>query len=318
MSITLRSLAVSVATLVPGIRRLSGRRTGGTVSARYCYSVWLRHLVTLQQSGLPTSFDTVLELGPGDSLGVSLAALLSGANRSVALDVVRYADAMRNLQIFDELVALFRARADIPGETEFPLVRPTLQSYVFPADILTPERLEASLKPARLEAIRAALVAPSPAQPDPKLVAVDYHVPWQPNLIKAGTVDLVLTQSVLEYSQSLPALYAEMAAWLRPGGVMSHEIDFKSFGITREWNGHWACSDFLWRLAIGKRRHLLNREPCSKHAALAEAVGCRVASIERTRRPSDITRAQLTKRFREVTDEDLTTSSALIQVVKAA
>ena len=78
MSIKVISLVVGMATYIPGLRILTGRRTGGTVSARYCYSVWLRHLSMLYQSALPTTFKTTAELGPGDSLGIGLAALLSG------------------------------------------------------------------------------------------------------------------------------------------------------------------------------------------------------------------------------------------------
>jgi hypothetical protein len=95
MSIKPRSLVIGAATYVPGLRRLTGRTTGGTVSARYCYSVWLRHLCMLHRHGLPTQFETVVELGPGDSLGVGLAALLTGAERYIALDALRYDDIRR-------------------------------------------------------------------------------------------------------------------------------------------------------------------------------------------------------------------------------
>ncbi len=315
MSIAPRALVASAATRLPGLRKLSGRRTGGSVSARYCYSVWLRHLVTLQESGLAFNFETVAELGPGDSLGVGLASLLCGAKRYVALDVVRYCDCARNLRVFDELVELFRTRADIPDQTEFPRVRPTLSSYAFPTGFLTPARLDAALKPERLGAIRASIKRLEDGAAEAGMVA--YHVPWHAKSIASESVDLVLSQSVLEYSTNLPSLYAEMTRWLRPGGVMSHEIDFKSFGLTREWNGHWACPDPLWHLVVGKRRHRLNREPCSRHVELAEATGCRVVAIERARRSSDIARAQLTTRFRTITDDDLTTSSALVQTIKS-
>src|ERR1051326_5474480 len=314
MSIAPQAFVVSAATWLPGVRRLSGRRTGGSVSARYCYSIWLRHLVTMRRSDLSSTFDTVVELGPGDSLGVGLAALLCGTGRYLALDVVRYAECARNLQVFDELVALFRSRADIPDETEFPRIQPRLATYAFPRGILNAERLDAALKPERLEAIRSCISR----LPEGEAAMVSYHVPWQARSVASGIADLVLSQSVLEYSPDLPSLYAEMARWLKPKGVMSHEIDFKSFGLTREWNGHWACPDMLWRFAAGNRRHRLNREPCSTHVALAEAAGCSVVSIERTRRPSDITRAQLTARFQRLTDDDLTTSSALIQATKSA
>jgi hypothetical protein len=314
MPVRTRSLIVGIATYVPGLQRLTGRKTGGTTSARYCYAVWLRHLSMLRQSALPTTFETMAELGPGDSLGTGLAALLSGTQRYIALDAVRYADSARNLQIFDELIALFRDRAPIPDEVEFPLVQPRLPSYAFPADILTAARLDLFLHPKRLEVIRDAIN--SPATSARVAGPVCYVAPWQPDQVEDGTADLIVSQTVLEFPRDLRRLYAEMCRWLKPGGIMSHEIDFKSVGITVEWNGHWSCSDALWRLAAGRRRHRLNREPHSTHIALLRSMGCRIVCDERTVQPSAITRAQLAPRFRHLTDEDLATSSALIQAVK--
>jgi SAM-dependent methyltransferase len=284
------------------------------VSARYCYAVWLRHLSMLRRSGLPTSFDTMAELGPGDSLGIGLASLLSGVRRYIALDATRYAGARLNLLVFEELISLFRDRTPIPDETEYPLIRPRLQSYEFPADILTPARLDSSLRPERLNWIRESIRNPAtmPAGDHP----VCYIVPWQPGIIESGTVDLVLSQTVLEYPPDLAGVYSEMCRWLKPGGVMSHEIDFKSFGITPHWNGQWACSDALWQLAAGRRRNRLNREPHSAHLALIRKEGCRLVCDERTVQPCGITRAQLASRFRCLTNDDLLTSSALLQAIK--
>src|SRR5216684_8310540 len=129
MRIKARALAIGAGTYVPGLRNFTGRKTGGSDSPRYCYSVWLRHLSMLHRHGLPTTFETVAELGPGDSLGVGMAALLSGAGRYVALDAVRYADKARNRQILKELIALFRSRTPIPDALEFPLVQPPLAEY---------------------------------------------------------------------------------------------------------------------------------------------------------------------------------------------
>jgi SAM-dependent methyltransferase len=254
------------------------------------------------------------ELGPGDSLGIGLAALISGTQRYLALDAVRYADSTRNLQIFDELIALFRDRAPIPDEVEFPLVRPRLLSYAFPADILASARLDVALHPKRLGVIRGAIN--SPAMSARGGGPVCYIAPWQPGVIEDHTVDLIISQTVLEFPRDLRGLYAEMCRWLKPGGIMSHEIDFKSVGITVEWNGHWSCSDALWCLAAGRRRHRLNREPHSTHITLLRSMGCRIVCDERTVQPSAIARAQLAPRFRHLTDEDLETSSALIQAVK--
>src|SRR5262249_222054 len=138
-----RSLLIGAATYLPGLRSFTGRATGGTTSARYCYAVWLRHLCLLHRHLLPTTFETVVELGPGDSVGTGLAALLSGAERYIALDAVRYANRVRDLQILQELIALFQSRAPVPDQLEFPLIQPPLPSYGFP-DFLT-SRLELAL-----------------------------------------------------------------------------------------------------------------------------------------------------------------------------
>jgi hypothetical protein len=76
----LRPIADGISSYLPGSIRLA-IGTGGTDSARYCNSVWLRHLVTLSRNGLGAVPRVVAELGPGDSLGIGLAALLSAQRR---------------------------------------------------------------------------------------------------------------------------------------------------------------------------------------------------------------------------------------------
>jgi len=315
MRIKARALAIGAGTYVPGLRNFTGRKTGGSDSPRYCYSVWLRHLSMLHRHGLPTTFETVAELGPGDSLGVGMAALLSGAGRYVALDAVPYADNARNHQIFEELIGLFRNRTPIPDEAEFPLLQPALKSYAFPAEFLSSTRLEAALNPARLHPIRAALSDPGSSLSSKPIC---YEAPYNIEMIKDSTLDLIISQGVLQFVHDLPTIYNGMINWLKLGGIMSHEIAFQSLGITPEWNGHWACSDALWRLAAGRRRHVTNREPHSTHIALLQQFGCRVVTDERTVRASRIGRAALAYRFRCLSDEDLVTSSALIQAMKPA
>jgi hypothetical protein len=42
--------------------------------------------------------------------------------------------------------------------------------------------------------------------------------------------------------------YREMFNWLRPGGVISHQVDSKTHEMIIEWNGHWLsvmlCGNF--------------------------------------------------------------------------
>jgi hypothetical protein len=76
--------------------------TGGeSKSASYCYSVWQRHLTMARQNGLQEVPHTVVELGPGDSLGVGLAALLSGAKHYYAFDTIKHTDLQYTFRILE-------------------------------------------------------------------------------------------------------------------------------------------------------------------------------------------------------------------------
>ena len=273
-----RAVAAGVASFLPGLGRLTNRASGGTDSARYCYSVWLRHLVRAHASGLPTRWACVAELGPGDSLGIGLAALLCGAEHAIGLDVKAHANPSTNLRIFEELVELFRARTAIPGDDEFPGVRPRLSTYSFPDDLLPVDRQRAWLAESRLDQIRSAIVG------QPASVTLAYAAPWKdPSVIEIGRVDFFMSQAVLEHVDDLDTAYRAMRQWMKPGAVMSHAIDFSSHHLTRHWNGHWTVGDATWRLVRGTRSYLINRQPLSVHLALLTRHGFVPVCVDRTR-----------------------------------
>src|SRR5262245_18821108 len=151
-------MLVPGAMLLPPVRSLLKRReaTQGTKSAAYCYSVWLRHLVMASSQGLDANPAAVAELGPGDSFGTGLAALLCGAERYTALDAAQYANPVANARVFEKLVELFRARAPIAGGGEYAEVKPQLDDYAFPHWLLDAARIERALEPGRLDRIRRA------------------------------------------------------------------------------------------------------------------------------------------------------------------
>ena len=126
-------------------------QTGGTTDSRYCYGTWLRHLILLNKykKEIPA---VIVELGPGDSLGTGIAALLCGGEKYITLDYFTYGNTANNVKIFDELVVLFSNRAPVPDDKEFPFQAPYLDNYDFPADILTEEMLARSMAAERLAA----------------------------------------------------------------------------------------------------------------------------------------------------------------------
>lgn len=306
----IKQLIYGMATFVPGVNRYRAKGTGGTNSARYCYSVWLRHLVMAKENGVLTKFPKIVaELGPGDSLGIGFAALLSGCEKYFALDVVKHANAERNIEIFDELVSLFSRREPIPGEDEFPRVKPFLNNYQFPNDILNESRLQDALERSRIEKIRNDIIHESNQ-------FIQYKVPWdEASVIEKQAVDMIYSQAVLEHVDDLRGTYKAMRLWLKRKGFISHEIDFKCHGTADEWNGHWAYSDFMWKLIRGRRPYLLNREPLSTHISIMRQEGFNIVCLRKTKMGSKLTKSDLSLRFRSISNDDLTTSDAFIQAV---
>lgn len=313
MILKVKALFAGMATWIPGYDHV--RSTGGTDSARYCYSVWLRHLILAHASGRLASGvpPVVAELGPGDSIGIGMAALLSGAEKYYALDLVRYSDLRRTREMFDELVNLFRERHALPGGSEFPALKPALDVEEFPHHILDDTTLRASLEPARVERIRDAIDGASDA---PTMIV--YQAPWSDSaVIRPGSADFIFSQAVLEHVDDLEGVYATMHRWLAPAGLMSHQIDFQCHRKADTWNGHWTYSDLAWKVVVGRRAFLLNREPHSRHIALLARSGFEVLVDRPVRSVSILKRRQLAARFRKLSDEDLTTSGTYVLATPA-
>jgi len=269
----------------------------------------MRHMVVCRDNGMerpPTSF---AELGPGDSLGISLAGLVGGAECCKALDIVPYAASERNLEIFDELNELFRNREAIPGADEFPGLHPRIDSNDFPRDLYTDEVLERALDPERLAGIRHALEHLGEAKDADQ--PIEYVCLWSdPAVISPGSVELVISQAVLEHVDEYVDAYRIMERWLTPGGWASHQIDFGCHGMADEWNGHWSFSDLEWKIVRGRRSYLLNRTQMSDHVRRSTEAGFEVCRVLPVPGEGGLGRDRLAKHFRNMDDRDLTTRCA--------
>lgn len=314
MQLKPRSIAKGLATQVPFLARYANSRAASEVTGRYYYSVWLRHLRQVSRVSADTDPRCVAELGPGDSLGLGLAAILSGADRYYALDRLRFATSRHNLTILDELIELFRTRAPIPDDGELPHVHPKLGDYRFPADLLSDARLGRALEPSRLERIRR--IVGGQRETDEE-IEIRYFAPWDDTAaIQPETVDWVFSQAVLEHVDDVQAAYWNLSRWLRHGGLMSHRIDYSSHGITWDWNGHWTISESMWKVVRGKRAYLINRLPHSAHLAAMSNAGFRVLFEQRSDGPVRL-KQELAPTYRNLAHEDLTTTGAFVVAAKA-
>lgn len=303
----LKYTLLGLATYIPGLHSALRRGTGGSNNAAYCYSAWMRHLshISRVRSGVPHS---VIELGPGDSLGIGICALLSGAEVYVALDLVPHALNKDNLRIFDELVDLFRSRAPIPSP-EFPEMKPVIVDTSFPDSLLSEKHLEVALSDERVAKLRNDLQTGTGS--------IRYLAPLEEfDLDSLPAADLILSQAVLEHVDDLANAYGIMAQILRPRGLMSHQIDFRCHGTAVAWNGHLGYSNALWSLIRGRLPYLLNRTVLSDHLALLENAGLKIVALEREERADGLSASELAPRFRHLEGRDLTTSSAYLLAAK--
>jgi SAM-dependent methyltransferase len=281
---------------------------GATHSANYCYGVWLKHLTLLHAHGMPAVPEVIAELGPGDSLGVGLCGLLSGADHYVGLDVVAHSSSQSNQGILDELVGLFLERAPNPDHG-WPQFSSYLDARHFPGQILTEAALERALAPERVEAIRRAITLPAEINP----VSVEYKAPWfDPRVIESDSVDLIVSQSVLEHVDDLPGTYRALYQWLKPGGWMSHQIDFKSHQLSKRCNGYRTCSEGMWTLTVGRRPFLINRQPASVHLRLLQEAGFELVTQQKYMRKDGVRREELAPRWSDLSEEDLNCSGLYV------
>lgn len=301
-SVLCKSISKGLITYLPGSLRFAPQRgTGGTDSALYCYAVWMKHVSLLVQSGMRGIPNVVGEIGPGDSVGVGLAALLSGADHYVALDAVRHASNERNLKVLDGLLELFHLRAPRPikGWPDFDSV---LDSRLFPTSVLTEDLLSRTLDPSRVCAIKGALREPGKSADG---IRIEYAVPWTDIDIRGSRVGLVLSHSVLEHVADLDGTYAALGRWVDDHGWMSHQIDYTSHCLTAKWNGYWAIPSAVWRVVVGRRPFLINRAPHSTHRALTQRHGFDIRSDLQLRREDGIPRCQLARQWLDLSDADL-------------
>ncbi len=292
-------------TYVPVLNTWRARHgvTGGSTSSRYCYAVWLRHLVTLDRQGFTIKGASVGELGPGDSIGTGLTALLFGAHRYVGLDVVPYSANADLQRILTELAEMCHAQEPIPNHDEFPGVRPRLASYDFPGHLIQPEALAETV--ARLEAdLRHKM---------PERRFVNYCAPWTGvEAVASGSLDLIFSQAVLQMVDDLEETYRAMFSWLKPGGWSSHSIACTSHYLSPFWNGHWAYTDLEWRVVRGRRKYLLNREPIGTHLRLARKVGFEIVHLDRQWADDGLNVEALAPRFRALESDDRRTHGAML------
>lgn len=299
-----RPVVRGVLTRAPLLRRAAtaghGRPGGGYWNARdpvsYAYGLWIKHLALLRHCGMELP-QAVAEVGPGDSLALGIAALLSGARTYHAYDVKAFSCPAEDAARVPLMARLFASRTPFPADG-WPDVHAVLGSGLEPA---THAWAAADTRPERQAAIAAALEGATESKDAP----VAYVTPWECARVPREAYDLVLSHSVLEYVEDLDTVFASMAMMLKPGGWMSHQVDFSSLGITHAWNGHLAYGPFAWWLVRGRRRHAPNRRLASEYLSALDRHGFEVVWSARYEDALGLGHADVAATFRAAPPRDI-------------
>lgn len=265
-------------------------------------------MVTLKEKNIDYSLLNVAEIGPAGSMGVGIAALISGAKTYTVLEALKFKNLEMNLKLFQELIELFQKQSDIPDENEFPKINIRLKSYKFPYDLFPSNQLQGILNKQRLDEISNALV-----QVYDNKGIIKYYAPWENHKnIPIESFNFVFSRAAMEHVKDFQSIYRITFKNLVHGGVMLHDIEYHSHRTSKYWNGHWCYNSFIWNIIVGSRKFLLNRGTHSMHLKSIRDLQFIVQSESRNFKESKIKKDMLSKEFKHIPDDDLITFGGVI------
>ena len=218
--------------------------TGGSNNAEYCLRMYYKHKDLLINNGCLFPVGAIGEIGPGDSVGVGLCALVDGASVYYGLDAIAHTNIQTNTQIFQELVAIYKTKhIDIKDKIKDELLW----------DIRNMNKLKSKIK---------------------------YSAPWWiKDTIVNDSLDVVISTAVMEHILPLKENYKRIFEWIKPGGFCSHIIDYGAHEFSDYWHDHWYYSDSLWKILMHGRMYPISRMPHSYHIGCIEDAGFSIQKI---------------------------------------
>jgi SAM-dependent methyltransferase len=139
-------------------------------------------------------------------------------------------------------------------------------------------------------------------------------------LVSSNSVDIVLSNSVLEHVRDVDSVVSEMARCLRPGGIGVHYVHLRDHYFKFPFD-MLKYSKFVWERVLTTRKGgggYQNRARLSQLLRVFGANELRPLSVERTERLDEMLTVKhlFHEDFQSLDDEDLATVDALITLRK--
>ncbi|MFC2152999.1 methyltransferase domain-containing protein [Bacteroidota bacterium] len=200
-------------------------------NALFCYTLWMKIITFLQNSNCPIQFESIAEIGSGGSLGLGFCALLTGSKKYTILEIEKNFDSNKNLQLFEEILSLFKANTKVPSNKQFEQINIKTNDIEYYNRIIDQVDLGNYLSDKRIREIRENILFKSSN-------LIEYNFDWGKNPPINAQFDLLFSRAVMEHVNSPNLVYKNIYNVLKSGGIMLHDIEFHSHGITKSWYGH--------------------------------------------------------------------------------
>lgn len=275
--------------------------------ARYFYSVWMRHIVLANQSGLNVRPKTIFEIGSGELCGCGVVALLLGADKYYAADLGVFYRMNETLEMLELTNRMLLNRERIPDDSEFPLLKPKLENYDFPSALYDEDYLKNCLDSANILSIEKSIKDINSG----RLHFLDSKdFPFEN---KVDLIDMVISQAVLEYIEDLEPFFEFVLHNMNPKGFMSHQIDLTSHSTSNIWNGHYYYSNLEWYLIKGGYSSFITRRPLSNYKKIILEGGFKIVNEVLVKDETGLSYSDLKKTSFPINEDDLRTRSFFFQ-----
>jgi hypothetical protein len=245
-----------MATYLPGMnakinRKREHQKHSGSI-AEFCYTLWLSLLSNLVENEIDYNFERFGELGNGRSLGIAFCALLTGTKQYVSLEIEGTYTIKENLKLLDNIVLLFRKKANIINKYK--------QLNIKITDNSIKKRILNTLvvNETRVSEIKKEIINNFK---DSKLIQI--IKPWEQS--SPLGLDIVFSRAVMEHVNEPHLVYQSLTKHLKKDAIMFHDIEFHSHNITKNPNGHYKIPNLIWKLICGKREYYLNKWTLKEH-----------------------------------------------------
>ena len=126
-----RKIIRSIISYLPILKRLLRKSGTSPVDGHYYYNIYNSHKQKLLEAGFVFPSKIIAEIGPGDSLGVGMCAILDGFEKYYAFDIISHSDLTKNIKVLNDLKQYYADKIELIEKIEHEFKNHQLNNSLF-------------------------------------------------------------------------------------------------------------------------------------------------------------------------------------------